>query len=231
MSTKPQVLLLGKRNEEIVGIKAMLARGTGYDVELVSIAQKAIQRLTHQDVDLCVFNFDLFTKEKIKLATDLRTLGYDFPVLVLSRIIAADAYELIRDMKSTILLEKPFEQKDLIGISEKLIKGTSVSQRIQRRFYTNQKAYISAFGGSDRLDAKVFNLSRSGAYLEHKGTGTLAKGELVQVNVQLNEVYREYNVNARVVWSSQRGVWGTGRALGVEFVKTQDIYRDLLNKI
>jgi DNA-binding response OmpR family regulator len=231
MSKKPQILLIGRRNEEIVGIKGMLARNTGYEVELVSVAQKAVQRLTQRDIDLCVFNFDLFTKEKIKLATELRGLGYNFPVLVLSRIIATDAFDAIGDMKSTILLEKPFEQKDLIGISEKMIRKADISQRIQRRFYTNQEASVSAFGGADKVDAKVFNLSRGGAYLEHKGNQNMAKGELVQVNIQLNEIYREYNVNARVVWSSQKGIWGTGKALGVEFVKTQDIYRDLLNKI
>lgn len=223
--------MIGKRNEEIVGLKYALARNTGYDVELVSIAEKAVQRLSKRDVDLCVFNFDLFTREKIKLATDMRTLGYHFPVLVLSRIIASDAFQAIADMKSTILLEKPFEHKDLLGISDKLIRGTDVAQRVQRRFYTNQKAFLSAFGGDTKVDAKVFNLSRGGAYIEHKGTTDIGRGQLVQLNVQLNEVYREYNVNAKVVWSSPKGFWGTGRALGIEFVKTQDIYRDLLNKI
>lgn len=231
MSQKPQILLIGRRSEEVVGLKYMFARNSGYEVELVSVAQKAIQRLTRRDVDLCVFNFDLFTKEKIKMATDLRTLGYEFPVLVLSRIIATDAYEAIKEMQGTILLEKPFEQKDLLGISEKMIKGAQVAQRVQRRFYTNQKAFLSGFGADTKTDAKLLNLSRSGAYIEHKGGASPGKGELIQLNVQLNEVYREYNVNARVVWSSNRGVWGLGRGLGVEFIKTQDIYRDLLNKI
>lgn len=229
----PRVLLIGKRNEEVVGIKHMLAKNTGYDVELVSVAQKAVQRLTSQTVDLCVFNFDLFTRDKIKLATDLRSLGYEFPVLVLSRIIATDAYEAIRNMHHTILLEKPFEHKDLWGLSDKLISGRSVAQRTHRRFYTNQKAAIATFdGGTSAANGKLFNLSRGGAYLEFgEGSSQVKQGDMLQLNVQLNEVYRQYNVSARVVWTTTEGLWGTGRGIGVEFVKAKDVYRDLLHKI
>lgn len=230
MST-PQVLLIGKRNEEIVGIKHALAKNTGYEVELVSVAQKAVQRLMSRQVDLCVFNFDLFTREKIKLATDLRDLGYDFPVLVLSRIIASDAYEAIREMDNTILLEKPYEQKDLWGLSEKLVNRQQVTQRHHRRFYTNQKASLASADGSDPVEVKLFNLSRGGAYVEFNNNIAVKQGDVIQMNVQLNEVYREYNVNARVIWTTQEGLWGTGSGLGLEFVKAKDIYRDLLHKL
>lgn len=227
----PQVLLIGKRNEEVVALKQQLTKTTGYEVELVSVAQRAIQRITAGKVDLCVFNFDLFTKDKIKLASDLRSLGYDFPVLVLSRIISTDSYEAIRNMHNTILLEKPFEQKDLHGLSEKLINGTNVHQRHHRRFYTNQKALISPFQGGDATLAKLFNLSRGGAYLESTEKPKVKKGDIVQVNVQLNEVYRQYNVNAKVIWTTTDGLWGTGSGYGIEFLKAKDVYRDLLHKI
>lgn len=228
--TASQVLLIGKRNEETVALKQQLTKNTGYEVELVSLAQRAIQRLSQGKVDLCVFNFDLFTKEKIKLATDLRAFGYDFPVLVLSRIIAQDAYEAIQNMHDTILLEKPFEQKDLTGLSEKLIKRHPVQQRFHRRFYTNQSTLVSPFAGGTPLEAKIFNLSRGGAYMETKAP-ELNVGDIVQLNVELREVYRRYNVNAKVIWKRSESIWGQGMGHGLEFIKAKDVYRDLLHKI
>lgn len=226
----PQILLIGKRNEEIVALKQQLSRNTGYEVELASLAQRAIQRITTGRIDLCVFNFELFTKDKIKMATDLRTLGYEFPVLVLSRIIAMDAYEAIQNMHHTILLEKPFEHKDLTGICDKMISNLPVSQRHHRRFYTNQFASVAPFKGGAAIDAKLYNLSRGGAYIETP-KDTVKTGDVVQLNIQLQEVYRKYNVNAKVIWTKKDGLWGTGPGVGVEFIKAKDVYRDLLHKI
>ncbi len=228
--TAPQVLLIGKRNEESVALKQQLSRNTGFQVDLASVANKAIQQLTSGNVDLCVFNFDLFTQDRIQMAMDIRSLGFDLPVLVLSRIIAMDAYEGIQNMKNTILLEKPFEQKDLTGICEKMIARMPVNQRFHRRFYTNQWTSMSPFKGGDASEAKLFNLSRGGAYLEVPNAA-VKTGDVVQLKIQLQEVYRKYNVNAKVIWTNKVGVWGTGAGVGLEFLKAKDVYRDLLHKI
>jgi DNA-binding NarL/FixJ family response regulator len=224
-----RVLMIGKRNGETIAIRNSLDREKRFRVEIATTAKTAIQRITTQNMNLVVFNLENFTKDKIRLASDLRELGYGFPVLVLSQIVAPDTFNEVSRMYQTVLLEKPFESKDLIGITDKLVLGRPVQQRFHKRFYTNQMANISLFGGGD-LSAKIYNLSRGGAYIETPKV-ELTEGDLMRVNVSLNEVHRLYNVDARVIWKTKRGMWSGEPGYGLEFIKGTDVYRGLLKKL
>ena len=224
-----RILMIGKRNGETLSIKNELSQGNRFRVDVASTAQDAVRRITTSTMNLVVFNLDTFTQDKIKLATDLRDLGYGFPVLVLSKIVAPDTFNEFDDMYQTVLLEKPFENKDLVGLADKLVHGNPVQQRYHRRFYTNQKAKMYSFSESQEYSGKLYNLSRGGAYIESDDV-TFSKGDLLRVNVPLQDVQRHYDLDARVVWTTECGEWAGKKGVGVEFVKGSDIYRNLLSK-
>ena len=225
-----KLLLIGRRGGETSLLREKLARNKLYKIEVAEVATEAIERMRDPELNLVLLNLESFTKEKTRLTNEMRDAGHDFPVLILARVIAPDSYKTIEAMERTILLEKPFEEKDLYGLVDKLAQGRRVEQRIHRRFYTNQAAEVLNFRDEAKSPARVFNLSRGGAYLEMENHKMMT-GDMVSMNVNLNEMSRSYKVNAKVVWSTASG-YQTGRpAVGVEFLKAGDIYRNLLSRL
>jgi len=227
---KNKVLLISRLNEESLALKKEVARNQSFDVQLATTAKEALKTLSSDETDLVIFNMDIFTAKKIQVATDLRALGHNLPVLVLADAIGADAYSLISDMKGTVLLEKPFENKDFHGITEKLVAGRDVQQRFFRRFYTNQLAELEIFKSGQAFPMRVRNLSKGGAFVEYK-LGNLQTGDVVRVAVELKEVSRKYDMTAKVVWTTPKSPWGDGRGAGLEFINSGDVYRFLLQDV
>lgn len=227
---RDRILVVGRLNKESLTIQKTLREDGQFEADLVTRAPDAIDMITRQNVDLMIMNLQNFTKSKIQLASDLRGLGYNFPVLVLAHIIATDTYQIIRDIPNTILLEKPYEVKDLTGISEKLIEGRNVQQRIFRRFYTNETAELELFKNGQAVSGKIRDLSRGGAFVEYQGP-EISTGEMVRMNIDLKQVSRQYAVNAKVVWSTRKSPWSKDPGIGVEFIKQTDYYQNLLRKM
>jgi Tfp pilus assembly protein PilZ len=227
-----RILLIGRRNADTITVRNDLIRtDLSHKVDLADRAAHAVSGLKTGMVDLVVFNMELFSKEKIKIATDMRELGYDFPVLVLAKIIAADILPRIKDMGQTVLLEKPYEKKDLKGIVTKLVTGQLVPQRIHRRFYTNQRADVKSDTLNAILETKMYNLSKGGAYFEHSGKPRMEIGDILHLDMELDKVHRRYKVASRVVWTTKEGMWTGNPGFGVEFIKPDDIYRHVLDNI
>ncbi|MEQ1875258.1 MAG: PilZ domain-containing protein [Bdellovibrionia bacterium] len=227
---KDRILVVGRLNPESLAIQKSLKEDGQFDVSLVTRAPDAMDTITRQNIDLMIMNLQNFTKAKVQLASDLRSLGYGFPVLVLAHIIAADTYKIVSDIPNTILLEKPYEIKDLTGISEKLIDGRNVRQRIFRRYQTNETAELELFKNGQAISGKLRDLSRGGAFVEYSGPD-LVTGDMLRMNIDLKQVARRYEVNAKVVWTTRKSPWGEEPGVGVEFIKQRDYYQNLLRKM
>lgn len=167
------------------------------------------------------------THEALHLA-NLRGAGYKGPVLVSSKPNGAQALKTLRAQDAVVYLEKPFENKDLIGIVNKMLTARAVAQRVHRRFNTDQAAEIEFYGRNDRYISRVCNLSKGGAYLETSIGAAIRVGDMMRVTLELKDVNRTYTMPARVVWtrrSAERGDTG----VGVEFVGTPDVRKTLIS--
>ncbi len=225
-----RLLVIGRRGGETSAVREKLARNKLYRVEAADVATDAIQKMKDPSLNLVILNLESFTRDKTRLTNEMREAGHSFPVLVLAKVISPDSYRIIESLEKTILLEKPFEEKDLYGLVDKLVQGRRVAQRIHRRFFTNQTAAIHNMKDEHHLRAQVYNLSRGGAYFE-MDQHDINRGDMVRVNVNLSEVSRNYSVNARVVWATQQGPESGRPGVGVEFLKAGDVYRNLLSRI
>lgn len=225
------ILILGRSATEGEVLREKISKNKLYRVECVETASRALNHFMTRQTDLVILNIDLFTRDKIPLAANIRGAGFEFPILILSRVIAGDTYTTIEKLGKSLILEKPYEDKDLWGLLEKMIQGQIARQRYHRRFYTNQNAALEPFHSAKKLEGRLCNLSRGGAYLEHNQEGGFQQGELVKVNVDLSSVSRAYSVNAKVVWSKPATNGPLSGSIGVEFLKTGDVYRNLLSKL
>lgn len=223
-------LLISQQNEDAKRIKEELERNRLYKVEVVDQASLALDQIRQAKVDCVVFNLDTFNNEKITFASHLRYCGYNFPIIMFAKNIDKNALSALTRIPKTVMIEKPFESKDIWGIAEKMVQGKNVPQRIHRRFYTDQKANLVHATIGTKLSGRIFNMSRGGAYLEIE-QGDLKFGDVVRLSVQLDKVSKAYVVDAKVVWASKQGFWQGKPAAGLMFLKAGDVYRNLIEKL
>jgi CheY-like chemotaxis protein len=225
-----QYLLVSTRSVDALKISQEITRNKWYRVTMVDSALEATSSIAKGEIDCLVFNFENFDLNKIKLVTHVRELGGKFPIIIFATTIQKEVFELIQKVEKVVVVEKPFEPKDVWGICEKFVQGRKVLQRHFRRFFTDQSAYIEKTGSGETLEANIYNLSRGGAYIELT-SGRANPGELLNLTINLDKVSKAYRVDAVVVWTSPRGFLHGNPAIGVQFMKANDVYRNLLDKL
>ncbi len=224
-------LLISKPGEDADKIRKEIERNKLYQILHTETSQTTMDHLNNTKFDCLVYNLDSYTNPKIKLVTDLRELGHKFPIMMFAGHIDGTALtHLQKTDKNTVAIEKPFEPKDVWGICSKIVQGVRVSQRIHRRFYTNQKAVVEKSISGEVLSGQVFNMSRGGLYIE-LNHGRVRNGELVRLTIPLDKVNRTYNVDAEAVWTAPEGTWTRKPAVGFRFISAHDVYRNLLEKL
>ena len=174
-----------------------------------------------------VFNVPEWTRAEAAILVDLRKAGYRGPVLVAAKASAGKALKSLQAMSGVTYLEKPFETRDLMGIIRKMLTDRAVSQRIHRRFYTDQDAEIEMDGQVNRYATRLRNISRGGAYIEFLSLAKVRIGDIVRVKVELADLNRTYTMPAKVVWTSLGTLTG-GTGVGVEFVGPGDVKKNVL---
>lgn len=223
-------LLVSQKNEEAERIQAELGRNRLYKIRLIDRADQVLKYIQTYKIDCVVFNLSVFTVEKVSFASHLRDCGYNFPVMMFSNNIQLAALEALKKIPKTVMIEKPFESKDVWGIADKLVQGRHVSQRIHRRFYTNQKAHLVHSTTGEELSGRIYNMSHGGAYMEID-SGMIKNGDVLRLRIPLDKFSKSYTVDAKVVWASEHGIWNGKPSCGIQFLKSGDVYRNLIEKL
>lgn len=225
-----KILLVGYQSDSLQEMYNLLSSSKLYQIIRAHSNEQMIQRLASQSISLTILDQDILNLEKMRQAQNLRASGYGTPILLVSKAISHQAKEASRKMRRVVLLEKPFQNKEFLGITNKLVSGRDVSLQEHRRFFTNQTAILEQVGSHLQYATQIKNLSRGGALLEIAHTDQVDIRGVVRMNIVLDEIQKAYEVNARVIWNSKRDSTGT-REVGVEFIQAKDIYRNLLNNL
>ncbi|MGE0634067.1 MAG: PilZ domain-containing protein [Pseudobdellovibrionaceae bacterium] len=77
----------------------------------------------------------------------------------------------------------------------------------------------------DAITGVAKNISIGGAYIESDSRSNLSAEDRVNVTFFLGEMAKEYQLEARIVWTKPHG---NGMAMGVNFIVKQDLYETLL---
>ncbi len=223
-----KILIIGNRTESIHELKQKLVRNRTYSVKLVESIDMAVTSLSHQAYHLVIMDLEHVTDDRIQLASNLKRLGYGFPILILGKTFSKTCFAKVEKISRLILLEKPFEEKDFMGIVSKMITGRDIKQKQHRRFRTNQPASLALYGQDKAMPAKMLNLSKGGANIE-LGELNVEVGKIIKLNIELDQMSRQYEVNARIVWVTNGSK--EGRQIGLEFIHASDVYRNLLSDL
>lgn len=211
-------------------IKNFIQSRLPYEVALSSSRNATAEMITQRAVHMMLYETTKFMESDLQYIRDLRQQGYFNPALIVADAVDIPGFVNVSDKLKCHLLLKPFEYKALRGITQKLMLSRQLPQQMHRRFHTQQKAVLETYISGDVIPSQMFNLSVGGAYFEFDGKMRVAVGDLVRLKVNLYDVSREHSVNARVVWTTRKGIQG-GVGVGVRFIKGDDIYRHLMDKV
>ena len=177
-----------------------------------------------------IFDLDSLSVNGAVTISDLREMGYSMPVIVFSEKVEKEAFDRVRKLQRVVMIEKPFEPKDLWGICEKLLQGKPVFQRVFRRFPTSQLAAVEKTMTGEKYSGNIVNLSRGGAYMQ-LSSGHVLPGDLLKLSIESKTAARRFDIDAQVVWSKPEGENQNKSNVGLRFMKSEDVYRTLLHRL
>jgi hypothetical protein len=195
------------------------------DTEFACIHPVGLQSVIEPSVGVVILNSAEWSDKEAQYLGDLKALEYQGPILIASKFTSLQLKSVPMADPRAVLLEKPFDIKDLRGIVRKMLLARAVAQRVHRRFVTSQDAQVEPFGRNESYLSRVRNLSRGGAYLEFVQAVPLRTGEMVRLKMALQDVNRTYLMPAKVVWT---GKDGNDKSVGVEFVGGGDVQKLIL---
>ena len=227
---RPKQLILASRTENENALLqrklAPLIESVSGEVRFSTTRPQATTLELAGNPDLVIFNFNDWNQNELKWVEDLRKEGYKNMIMILAK---ADVPAAVRDLQlleRIVYLEKPYENRDLIGIAEKAILNGNVPQQIHRRFNTEQEALVE-FEVGRTVASRIFNMSRTGAYLELNALQDVKIGDSIKLRMELENVNRTYVMPARIVWSQVMGRTG-GTGIGVHFAGRGAVKRHIV---
>ena len=217
---KKSVLVLSEKDEGVESIESAYESTNEFKSNTVYQADKALQILLLNPIDLLVFNINEFTNEKLRSVLDLRMIGAEFPVLTLAKNTSEEAYKNVGRVENAILLTKPYENEQLLDLSRYLADGENVIQRIFQRFKTTEKSLIQAIGNNNLKEADLVNISKSGALLSFKGKNNFKKKQSICIQMNLTNIGKEHIMYGEIRWINENKIKGETQ-LGIMFISQE----------
>lgn len=198
-----------------------------YAKEYEFIRPQQLQDRLNPDVDLLVYNhhgtLSLNLQQEIQ---SWRKRGFLSSVVMLSKVLDLGLFDQFENLNNFVLVEKPYDEKDLQGVTRKLLTANHVMQRKFRRFTTDQSVAVTSYKTDFRSSPRVDNISLGGLCLQGKWDN-LNVGDLLQINFSLDKLNVQRVMNGRVIWVQQ----GEQCAAGIKFLKEEEVYGQLLRDI
>lgn len=225
-----KILLHCNSISEAETLRVALETRLPYPVHLSFDEKTALSIVQNRAIHLLAYETNEFSEKDLDFTMSLKRAGFNAPTLVLSEKVGPDKLIDTGDQK-LFFLGKPFDEKAFVGVAKKLMVSRTLVQQKHKRYPTLQSAILETFLSGEMLPSQICNLSAGGAYCEFLGKIGVSVGDLVKLKIRLQEVNRDYVMNAKVVWLTRNGSSIGGIGVGVKFIKYDDIYRQLMEKV
>jgi hypothetical protein len=169
-------------------------------LQLVNFDLTNLKKCVEIQPTLVILSLPEWSLEHLTSISSLQALGYSGPILMpvedtaawLTKIDAKPELEVVK------LLERPFEDQQLVGFVRRLLRAQAVTFRAHRRHPTNHvaRAYIE----ENEIDCVVKNISVGGACLKFEGAPTVQKGDVLSLDIHIGSSNSSYNIEGRVAW-------------------------------
>lgn len=226
-----RILLNCKSAHDANFLKSYLENELPYEVSVAFGHRDMETSLGYKPTHLLILQTGSVMDQDIQYVQNIRQSGFQNPILLITEAIGNHSPTVLAEKYKAFFLERPFELRNLKGLARKLMVNKSTLQQIHRRHLTNQTATVESFTSTERILSKMFNLSVGGAYFEFSKRPLFNVGELMKVKVNLPDLEREHQINGRVVWTTHKGHVSGGYGVGIRFVKSSEIYRQLLGNM
>lgn len=227
-----QKLLLEFQNlDDARLVKKDFEKELPFEVVVALNSRETSKILSNKAIQLIVMQSKEFTQVQVDRIHELRRTGFSYPILVIQDKASSFSEKFSVEEARVNFLEKPFELRTLRGLTRKLMTARNVIRQQFKRYRTDQKVAIETFISGENVETKMFNLSMGGAYFEVPKKPGLGVGELLRLKFQLDHLNKEHQIHGRIVWTTPKGHSGGGYGIGVKFIKSEDIYRHLLQTV
>lgn len=226
-----RVLLSCKSIDDARFLKNYIESELPYEVMLAFNQNDIAAAIKAKNIHLLMLQTGNLAKQDIQYALQVRENGFNYPMLMISDALGELRIEELAEKHKIYFLERPFELRAFKGLARKLMVSRTVPQQVFRRYRTNISATLETFISGEKYDTHMFNLSRGGAYFELTKKPIMGVGDLLRLKVHSPDKDRDHNIHGRIVWTTHKGHAAGGYGLGVKFMKSTDIYRNLLDKV
>lgn len=211
-------------------LKSYIERELPYQAMVSFDPAETDSLLNNKAVHLLVLQIGALKEGDLERIRNIRETGYSYPILTITDRIGEMSVNSITEKYKAYFLEKPFELKTFKGISRKLITAKTVPQQIHRRYRTRQPAQLETFITGETYPTEMFNLSMGGAYFELPKKVGMGVGDLLRMTIPALDD-KQHHIHGRVVWTTFKGMALGGYGLGVKFIKSNEMYRQLIDKV
>lgn len=227
-----KVLICGQSQMNRLRIRGALEANSPFQFEEVPSLDEVSEVLADKNKNLLLLDITTLTANECEGLNQLRAMGFSSPILILAEDISVSGLRLTLIKMGVQVLYKPFEDKELVGITRKLVRTKRIlPQQKHKRYRTNQLAEIETLQTGEKITTDMYNLSMGGAYCEMEAPPQYTLGDLIRLKIpEGNDDYRHI-INAKIVWSTKRGRFTGRHGVGIQFVRIDDVYRDLISKI
>jgi hypothetical protein len=182
-------------------------------LQLVNLDLANLKKCAELNPSIVILSLPEWSPEHVSSITALQRLGYNGPILMpvedsatwMKKVTTTPGLEAVK------LLERPFEDAQLVGFARRLLRAQSVMFRAHRRHPTNHTAL--AYLDQNRHQCVVKNISVGGACLKFDGIPSVQKGDVLSLDIHIGTSNSSYNVQGRVAW-----VQPSNALAGVQFL-------------
>lgn len=226
-----KILLQSDNLEDAIKMRDFFESRLPYAADISGSKRETEEYLNSLPVHLFIWETAFYGLDAAEWVRDIRALGYIHPILILANTIDVNVMKGSVKNDKIRFLQKPYEYKALKGLTLKLIQSRNLPQQMYKRFKTNQPLAIESYSTGEHIESSMFNLSVGGAYFETEKKPAASVGDLLKMQVNLNDVDKNHMMSARIVWTTKKGSYSGGYGVGVKFVRNEEIYRQLLEKL
>lgn len=194
-----EILLIGQDACETAKVRNLLRDHiSSHLIRQAHPDRMAISQQFSARTTMAIFNYDR-TLQNTSASGYIRHLGFSQPIVILSHVAQRSVVADLGAEKDVVLLEKPYTPSDLVGLTQKVLRGEETRQRLCPRFDMCETVGLEAFGVSGKIAATMNKISRKGAQLKLEGFSRLTMGDLIQIHVRLKNLDRYHIVPAQIM--------------------------------
>lgn len=211
-------------------IKEAIETRFPYAVDTSFSTRETALLLRTKPVRLMVVSLRLWTEELTLRFLEIRKMYPQLSiVLILDHLNVLDSETAQKNR--IYVLPRNVDDKSLSGVIRKMLLLRQIPQQKNERYRTETSSTVEFPLTGDELNSMLFNLSKTGAYMEFQEKPPVSVGDVVRVRVQLDQLNKDHHLPAKVVWFSRRGQTKGGFGVGLQFMPEEDYYRQMLARM